>query len=212
MRRRLLLALTVALLFLPQAAESSVPPPTPVPPHGSPSPFPTALHTEAPRPNGPDHLTAAAAILEDADTGQVLFALKPDFERPVASLTKVIAALLTIERSRPEAMVTVSANAAPPPGEVGIANLGLVAGEKISVEDLLYALLLQSANDSAVALAEQAGGSVDSFVRDMNRRAEQLGAEHTRFASPSGLNDHGYSTPRDLATIMRAAQIGRAHV
>jgi D-alanyl-D-alanine carboxypeptidase (penicillin-binding protein 5/6) len=83
--------------------------------------------------------------------------------------------------------------------------MGLVEGERITVHDLLEGLLLSSANDAAVALAEHVAGSEPAFVAMLNRRAAALGMRHSHFASPNGLNDHGYSTPRDLATLARAA-------
>jgi D-alanyl-D-alanine carboxypeptidase (penicillin-binding protein 5/6) len=101
--------------------------------------------------------------------------------------------------------VTVSAEAAAPRPVPGVSNLGLQLGERISVIDLLYALLLQSANDVAVALAEHVSGSVPAFVAAMNAEARELGARNTMFTSPNGLADSGYSTAADLATITRAA-------
>jgi serine-type D-Ala-D-Ala carboxypeptidase (penicillin-binding protein 5/6) len=91
----------------------------------------------------------------------------------------------------------------------GISGLGLVPGERVRVNELLYALLLQSANDAAVALAEHVSGSVDSFVDDMNARAELLGLSRTMFASPNGLDDEGYSSAGDLVRLTRAAYRGR---
>lgn len=203
--RRLPLALLVVSLFIPGVAPAATPPPTPVPPNGSPSPFPTSLETPTQKPGRPPETRAKASLLLDPDSGQILYADHPDQELPVASLTKVMTALLTIEESSSGEMVTVSANAAPPHDLVGISALGLREGERISVENLLYALLLQSAGDAAVALAEHVSGSTSSFVRDMNRRAVELGAEHTHFMSPSGLDDRGFSSARDMATIAAAA-------
>jgi serine-type D-Ala-D-Ala carboxypeptidase (penicillin-binding protein 5/6) len=101
----------------------------------------------------------------------------------------------------PTEAVTVSAAAASQPGS----ELGLVAGERVQVRDLLYALLLQSSNDAAIALAEHVGGTVDGFLDLMAARGRMLGLSDTRFTSPSGLDDRGYSTARDLATMTRAA-------
>jgi D-alanyl-D-alanine carboxypeptidase (penicillin-binding protein 5/6) len=135
--------------------------------------------------------------LIDLESGQVLFQRRARKERPVASTTKIMTALLVLEATQPEDTVVASANAASQEGSV----LGLRQGEEISVRRLLLALMLQSANDAAVALAEHVAGSVDTFVRRMNARARQLGARDTRFASPNGLDDRGYSTAVDLATI-----------
>jgi D-alanyl-D-alanine carboxypeptidase (penicillin-binding protein 5/6) len=127
-----------------------------------------------------------------------------DRERPIASLTKLMTALLVLRRADAGGVVTVSENAANSVGGVGISQLGLETGERITVEQLLYALLLQSANDAAVALAEHVSGSVDAFVKAMNAQAERLGMRHTRFYSPNGLDDRGYSTALDLARLARA--------
>jgi len=181
---------------------TSFPPPTPVPPYGSPSPYPTALHTPAVSATLPP-VTSAAFILEDLGTGEVLASGAPDERRPIASLTKIMTALLVLERARPGDIVTVTERAT---GFPFIASqLGLQAGERISVQELLYALLLQSANDAAVALAVHVGGSVEGFVRMMNERARRMGLRNTSFASPNGLADSGYSTVRDLAALTRDA-------
>jgi len=145
-------------------------------------------------------------LLEDLDTGQVLFGQRPSTPRPIASLTKIMTALLVLERSPLTGEVTVSRNAATTPPS----DLGLKAGERISVRDLLYGLLLGSANDAAVALAEHVGSSIGGFVTMMNARARQLGMRHTRFRSPNGLDDRGYSTALDLATLTRAVYQHRA--
>ena len=183
------------------------PPPTPVvQPNGntSPSPFPTALRTPEPS-TTPPQVRAKAAILADLDTGQVLFSLEPGERRPIASVTKIMTALLVLERTDPNDVVTVSPIAAGDGRTAGISELGLVAGERITVNELLYALLLQSASDAAIALAEHVSGSVGAFVAAMNRRAERLGLSDTRFFSPSGLDDRGYSSAKDLLAITRAA-------
>ncbi|MFN2590993.1 MAG: D-alanyl-D-alanine carboxypeptidase family protein [Actinomycetota bacterium] len=149
----------------------------------------------------PPSLDAAAAVLQDLDTGQVLFDLRPATRRPVASLTKVMAALVVLERTELTDMVTVSPAAASQSGSV----LGLERGERISVRHLLYGLLLQSSNDAAVALAEHVAGTVKRFVTMMNDRAGLLGLDDSRFRSPNGLDDRGYSTARDMADLTRVA-------
>lgn len=209
MRRGLLPLLLAVAVFLPYGAFAATPPPTPVPPHGSPSPFLTSLDIPHVMPGRAPARGAKAVILLDMGSGQVLYSSRPNRQLPVASLTKVMTALLTIERSKPGEMVTVSEEAAPPPDLVGVSALGLQAGERISVENLLYALLLQSAGDAAAALAEHVSGSISSFVRAMNTRAVELGASNTHFLSPSGLDDRGYSTARDIAIIATAAFEGR---
>ena len=177
-----------------------VPPPTPVPPFGSPSPYPTALDTPPPS-TRPPRLDVAAAALVDLDSGQVLYVRNGRTKRPVASLTKIMTALLVLEATDPGERVATGGAAVTQEG----AELGLRRGEVQPVRRLMYALLLQSANDVAVALAEHVAGDVPRFVQGMNRRARALGARRTRFASPNGLNDSGYSTALDLALITREA-------
>ncbi len=175
------------------------PPPTPVPPSGSLSPFPTVLHTPPPSTAAPK-LRAQAALLQTAATGQVLFAKQPDHRQPIASLTKLMTALLTVGNRSLDHVVTVAPDAV---GQSG-SSLGLVAGEHITVRNLLYALLLQSANDAAVALADDVAGSSAAFVDRMNAKATSLGMGDTQFRSPNGLDDNGYSTAADVAHLMRA--------
>ncbi|MEO8476928.1 MAG: D-alanyl-D-alanine carboxypeptidase family protein [Actinomycetota bacterium] len=187
------------------AGGSSTPPPTPVPPRGSPSPFVTQLRTPH------DHLErptigAAGALLADLDTRQAMFAKSADVRRPVASLTKVMTALLVLERLQLDDVVVVSPAAVFAGDDYGSSSsLGLRPGERQTVRDLVYALLLQSSNDAAEALSIEVSGSVDSFVGLMNRRAHALGMRDTRFFSPHGLDDRGHSTARDLLTLIEAA-------
>lgn len=176
------------------------PPPTPVPPFGSPSPFPTALDTPPPT-DRPPEVSAASAVLVDLDSGEVLYERAARRRRPIASTTKIMTALLVLESATPFDEVIASDQAASQEG----AELGLEPGERIPVRELLYALMLQSANDAAVSLAEHVGGSVEAFVEQMNERARTLGLADTRFASPNGLDDSGYSTAQDLAAITVAA-------
>ncbi len=199
------LILTVMGAIVPLASVAAVqgPPPTPVPPRGSPSPFIQRLDT-APATAKPPRIQAKTTTLVDLDTGQVLYERRPDLERPIASLTKVMTALLVLEEAKLKQQVTASPEAVRT-AAVGLSSLGLRPGEKISVQDLLWALLLGSANDAAVALAEHVAGSVPAFVKQMNRRAAQLGMDRTHFASPNGLSDKGYSTAADLMTVTREA-------
>ena len=204
-------ALVIAIAILVQASlvgfasAQLAPPPTPVPPDGSLSPFPQSLDTPADASSAPA-ISAPSAVLADLDSGQVLFARDADTERPIASLTKIMTALLVLERSAPADIVTVEPDAVIAESDrPGISALGLQTGERISVEDLFYALLLQSANDAAVALANHVSGSEARFVKRMNARAASLGMRRTSFRSPNGLDDRGYSTARDLATLTRAA-------
>ena len=205
------LAPAALLAVLPSLAgaqlASSTPPPTPVLlPNGETtlSPFPSVLHTPVPS-RRPPEISGRAAILADLDSGQVLFEKEADEQLPIASVTKIATALLVLERTDPQDVVTVSPEAAGDGRTAGISELGLRAGERIRVDELLSALLLQSANDAAIALAEHVSGSVLAFVQDMDERMAALGLENTSFASPNGLDDEGFSTARDLVAITRAA-------
>jgi D-alanyl-D-alanine carboxypeptidase (penicillin-binding protein 5/6) len=189
--------------LLASASPTTAPPPTPVGPKGSLSPFPSVLATPA-DPTVVPTIGARGALLGDLSTGAVLYAKAPDTPRPIASLTKVMTALLTLERTHPGDVVTVDPGAVFTRKDYGSSStLGLRAGERITVEDLLYGMLLGSANDAAVALAIHVGGSVRAFVRLMDRRASELGMSSTRFFSASGLDDRGRSTPRDLFRLTR---------
>ncbi|HEX2030724.1 MAG TPA: D-alanyl-D-alanine carboxypeptidase family protein [Actinomycetota bacterium] len=177
-------------------AAQSPPPPTPVPPTGSPSPFPTALETPSPSVEPPE-LSAEAAALVDLDTGQVLFQQRGKERRPIASTTKIMTALLVLEAVPADDVATITSNAA----SQGGATMDLRPGERITVKELLYGLMLTSANDAAVALAEHIAGTVEAFLERMNERVHQLGLRASRFESPNGLDDRGYSTALDLAAI-----------
>jgi serine-type D-Ala-D-Ala carboxypeptidase (penicillin-binding protein 5/6) len=211
--RRALAALVVLVLAGTQATIASLagaglsqalPPPTPVGPNASPSPFVTTLRTPSDGSVRPV-LAAQAAILADLDTGQVLLARRPDTPRPIASVTKIMTALLVLRRTTPREMVTVSADAAAPDRSNGLSELGLEEGERISVGELTWALLVQSANDAAVALAEHVAGTESRFVKMMNAEAGRLGLRQTTFRSANGLDDGGHSSARDLVALTRAA-------
>ncbi len=191
------------------AGRSTAPPPTPVPPHGSLSPFPTRLATPDDH-TAPPTIEAGAALLADPRTGQVLFAKDQRTTRPIASITKLMTALLARRDLPLHATVTVDPDAVFDRHAFGATSvLGLRPGERISVENLLYGLLLGSANDAAVALAIAAHGSETAFVRHMNAEARRLGMTDTHFASASGLDDDGYSTPRDLLRLARVVNADR---
>ncbi len=199
----LLAQLSALGAFSPQAA----PPPTPIPPAGSPSPFVSKLRTPA-DPVPLPRVGAAAAILMDLGTDQVLFRRAPGVARPVASLTKLMTALVVLEAegSRLDRAVRIHPDAVFERGDYGVGStLDLRAGEHVSVRGLLAGLLLGSANDAAEALAIEESGSVGAFVEAMNVRAERLGMSSTRFASPHGLDDRGRSSAADLLRLLRAA-------
>ena len=150
-------------------------------------------------------LSCPAAILIDVDTGTVLLEKDADVERAPASTTKVMTALLVLENLSLDDTVTVEeGDFAELTSDSSVA--GLVAGETLTVEDLLACLLIPSGNDAAYVLARAVAGSWEAFVDMMNARAEELGCTGTQFANPCGLPADGhYSTARDLATIMMAA-------
>jgi len=143
-------------------------------------------------------LAAVAAFLMDPVTADVLYEKNADQALPMASTTKIMTAIVVMENASLSDRVTISDNAS----GVGESSVWLEEGETLSVEQLLYALLVQSANDAAVSLAEFVGGSEDTFVEMMNHKAAELGAVNTHFANPHGLDQEGhYSTARDLAVI-----------
>jgi len=138
----------------------------------------------------------------DGDTGRVLFASNSDARLPIASLTKIWTALVAIENSNLQDEVVISPRAATAEGS----SIYLQAGEKVTVETLLYGLMLRSGNDAATALAEHAGGSVEGFVKLMNERAVVAGLTNTVFMNPSGLHhDEHLSSARDTAEMLRIA-------
>jgi D-alanyl-D-alanine carboxypeptidase (penicillin-binding protein 5/6) len=134
--------------------------------------------------------------------GRTLWAANADARLPPASLTKVMTALLALEQGAMDAVAPVSAAAAGQPGS----RLGLEAGDRLRVADLLAATLVRSANDACHALAEHAAGSEARFVARMNRRAAELGLRNTRFANPCGWDARGhYASAGDLAVLAEAA-------
>ncbi len=151
---------------------------------------------------GRDSVTAKAAILIDRQSGQVLWQRNPDMELPPASTTKVMTALLALKSGRLSESFRVSAAAAhTPPSRIRVRP-----GWRLRLEDLLYALLLNSANDAAEVIAEGVAGSVHKFAARMNAEAQRLGATHSHFVNPHGLPaKRHYSTVRDLTTIFSAA-------
>jgi serine-type D-Ala-D-Ala carboxypeptidase (penicillin-binding protein 5/6) len=150
----------------------------------------------------PPAVSAKAALVIDLDSGQMLYAKKPNEPLPPASTAKLMTALVTVKRANLDDRVTISARAAGTSGS----RMGLVAGEIVTVRDLLYGLLLPSGNDAAVALAEHVAGSQEAFVQLMNETSVALGLKNTTFTNPHGLDDPAQvSTATDLATMARAA-------
>ena len=147
---------------------------------------------------------ARSAVLMDADSGRVLFGKEEDAVRPMASTTKIMTCILALENMQEDQIVTASAYAAGQPK----VRLGVKDQEQFYLRDLLYALMLESYNDSAVVIAEGLCGTVEGFVDLMNQKAEKLGCEHTYFVTPNGLDGSDEkgthsTTARELALIMR---------
>lgn len=149
-----------------------------------------------------DNTSAKAAYVLDCKTGRTLFASNENEAMPMASTTKVMTALLALEKGDLNAQVQTSVNAYGIPGT----SIYLGLGEIRTLEELLYGLMLASGNDAAVAIAEHIGGSVEEFCLMMTARAASLGAGNTRFANPNGLpaKDH-YTTAKDLSLIAAEA-------
>ena len=160
----------------------------------------------------PLKLYAKSAVLMDAASGRVLYSKNGDEQLPMASTTKIMTLILTLERADLDDTVTVSAYAASMPD----VQLNIREGEQYRLKDLLYSLMLESHNDSAVAIAEHVGGSVEEFAAMMNQKAREIGCTNTWFITPNGLdataeytNAQGeketrthVTTAEDLARIM----------
>src|SRR3954470_13393474 len=141
---------------------------------------------------------APSAIVIDARTGERLWARRPDDRRAIASTTKLMTAMITLQRTKPSDVFAMP----PYPISPAESQLGLHTGERMTVHDLLRAMMLPSANDAAYDLAVNIGGSKPAFVRLMNARARQLGLTQTHYSTPVGLDDPGnYSSARDLAKL-----------
>lgn len=152
----------------------------------------------------PGQLYAQSAVLMDADSGRVLFGKDEATVRPMASTTKIMTCILTLESMSEQQIASVSDYAASQPK----VRLGVRGKEEYYIKDLLYSLMLESHNDSAVVIAEGIAGTVEDFAGMMNQKARELGCYDTYFVTPNGLD--GYddggthsTTARDLATIMR---------
>jgi D-alanyl-D-alanine carboxypeptidase (penicillin-binding protein 5/6) len=160
-----------------------------------------ALALAAPVLAGPPRVNGRAYLVENGATGEILLARDARTRVPIASITKLMTVLLTLEHARLDDMVTVSPQAA----SVGESSAGLRAGDRLTVRELLEAALIQSANDAADALAIHIGrGSQARFVAMMNARARQLGLRDTHFARPDGLDAPGhFSSARDVTLLAR---------
>lgn len=153
--------------------------------NATPAPIPPSIH-------------AQAATLIDVTSGRVLYNYRGDEQLPIASLTKIMTAIVAIEHGKLEDIVTVGRNAYAKEGS----SLYLQLGEEMSLENMLYGLMLRSGNDAATAIAEHVGGSEEGFVYLMNEKAKMLGLSHSHFQNPHGLDRNGhYSSANDLAKL-----------
>lgn len=145
---------------------------------------------------------ASSAILVDAETGQVLYERNADVKRAPASTTKIMTAILLLENTQPDDILVAPKHI----DDVEGSSLHLQAGEKITARDMLYALMLRSANDGCVVIANHVAGSEAKFAEMMTAKAREIGATNTVFHNCNGLNEHpNLTTARDLATMARYA-------
>ena len=148
-------------------------------------------------------VSAKTAILIEQESGRILYEKEAHKKMRIASITKIMTAILAIESGKMDEMVTVSEKAVQAEGSA----VYLQKGEKIKLEDLVYGLMLRSGNDAAVAIAEHVGGSLEGFVVMMNQKAQEIGMSNTEFANPHGLDDHEnhFSTAYDMAILTQYA-------
>lgn len=144
------------------------------------------------------NLHSRACMVIDRESKQVLAQKNGYTKRPMASTTKIMTCMIVLEHAKLTDVVQISKKA----GGTGGSRLGLKAGDKVTVNDLLYGLMLRSGNDAAVALAEHIGGSVEEFAKFMNKKAEELGLQNTHFVTPHGLDqEEHYTTAYELAIL-----------
>lgn len=147
-------------------------------------------------------INAHAAIVMDASSGRILYSKNADQRKYIASTTKIMTAVVTLENGNVEDVVTVSKRAASVQGS----SIDLREGEKLKLKELLYGLMLNSGNDAAIAIAEHVGGDVETFVGMMNEKAKKLNLTNTSFKTPHGLDRDGhYSTANELAQLTKYA-------
>src|SRR3954451_16605134 len=160
--------------------------------------FATAVGAPVARATPPPAISAPAAIVIDARTGERLYAKGADDRRAIASTTKLMTATVALSRAKPSEVFQMP----PYPVSPGESKLGLATGERMTFHDLLRAMMLPSANDAAYDVAVNVGGSKEGFVRLMNQRARSLGLTETHYSTPVGLDDPtNYSSARDLAKL-----------
>lgn len=149
------------------------------------------------------YVSAKAAVLMDAKTGEVLYSKNPHLKLPPASTTKIVTTLVTLDHLNLNDMAVASSRAA----MAEPSKLGLHPGDRMTINDLLYSIMLKSANDASVVVAERAGGSIHRFAEMMNEKARELGAVDTHFSNPNGLPaPNHYTTAYDLALMFSKAE------
>ncbi len=170
--------------------------------------FENSLHMDTLSQLKATELYAKSAVLIDGASGRVLYGKNEEQQMPMASTTKILTLILTLENTNPKEVVQVSKRAASQPK----VHLGVREGQEFYVKDLCYAMMLESFNDTAVALAEHVSGSVEGFAELMNQKAEEIGCENAYFVTPNGLDGQVVTetktwihsiTATDLARIMR---------
>lgn len=161
--------------------------------------FPLKVHAKTAI---PDNLSCDGYVLMDMDSGKILASKNENTRYEPASITKVLTALIVIEKGNLSDKITITKT---PTAEEG-SSIYLKEGEVMTVEQLLYGLMLKSGNDAATALAQYISGSNEEFAKEMNKKAKELGATNSNFTNPHGLNDNNhYTTPRDYAIISKGA-------
>lgn len=161
------------------------------------------LQGDVPVPVGADQLQIAGAVglVADNKTGEILYGQNFADKKPIASLVKIMTALVALEHGDLDSQIVVSKRAA----SVGENAMGISEGEVYTLRELLYGMLLNSGNDAATAIAEGVAGNVEMFVKWMNIKSSELSLKNTYFADPSGLDDSSYSTAEDLARLTHYA-------
>jgi D-alanyl-D-alanine carboxypeptidase len=154
-------------------------------------------------------ISAQSAVLMDQSSGRILYEKNPHEVKRIASITKIMTAIVAIESGKLNDTVKVSKRAVGTEGS----SLYLLPGEKIKLKDLVYGLMLRSGNDAAVAIAEHVGGSVEGFVFLMNQKAKEIGMKNTHFSNPHGLDDSDdhFSTAYDMALLTRYAMKNKTY-
>ncbi len=148
---------------------------------------------------GEPNILCNSVILIDAETGNVLFEKNSQAKMYPASLTKILTAIIALEKGNLDDIITVDEDT---PYEIDGSHIALEPGEKLTLKDLLHALLIESANDAASVIAKHYGGSIENFAEIMNKKAKEIGANNTHFVNPHGLHDKNhYTTAEDLSKI-----------